>query len=144
MIRGIFPLFLYFVGSFGFCGIFLDFGFWRNVFWNMNDDILGGKKTEENWIEGYFPDFCTLGVFCILGDLFWILESLFECWIFWIFFGIRIVTFWAVRKLKKIDQRDIFHFFFYYFVGSFLDSGFLESFLESEWSHFGGLKAEDN
>ena len=50
-----------------------------------------------------------------------------------------MLTFWGVRNLMKIDLKNISLIFGFW--GSLLDDGFLERFLESEWSHCGGSES---
>ena len=96
MIWGIFPRFLDFGGS------FLDFWFVLERFLESTWSHFGGSESWLKLIWGIFPRFLDLGGLLDFRGNFWILDLFGK--VFWI----RIVTFWGVRKLKKIDWRPLF------------------------------------
>ena len=77
-------------------------------------------------LEKYYGGFKLFGgSFCIL--YFWDM-----------FFGIRTVLFWGVRKLNKIDQRDIS--LILVFWGIFWDFGFFGDVFWNQTGHILGVR----
>ena len=106
------------------------------IFWGIKK-LKKIDRRDISLIFVFMGTFSIWGVYLDFGGYFWI-SYLLEIFFLMFFFG--MITLWLVRKLKKIDQRDISHLFV--FLGVFWI--FWKGFWNQTGHILGGQKAGEN